>query len=1613
MPEQTNDLPLPIYKSRPPQWLPPIHSTADLGYPGFYPPRPSQDEDALTETNVKNGFVLDNPVSAESFSASAMINTELHSNDSLSKLADLMSEAFTRRVERIPPVPPSSYRIPTRVTLNDAKRQAWFADLANPDVPLYKLGKSVPHGAKGQDLLDLLHSNNVAIPRAVWFLRVFGANETAGLRNKPGYNPTQYSVDWANVVTGYMKKQLTEIALPSAPRPGVNIKHTFKSVLADSDTRERWISRFTYCLKLLRTFYTEGLVDHKTFLTWIVQQTTACNLAQAGFLTRLADEYLDDIMRSRALSRPLVEACASKLAEIKATSAQEYLHDTEHLLKILLQRFCLNIPDAFISPRLWMAYSELLGGLMIENLTGNYSGQGTDQNIIDIQRSLHTNYLDIARRNEAMLFRSAPSQVSARLATAVWDVKLLNSISRDTDMQKVQFFGSEFDDTPKFKDKLDMLLTWSVTPLQYGDHRPFAAATLIRIWRDRACERATRRDFKTPTEFLQDQLFDWLDSSEIAEEPSNIRAVALLYGKLVKHELFSYANYIQRLIARAETGLSFNEATESRHRRFLTWIPLLNSSISLINQRKAILYGIRAREIPEEGAERSIRKEIRSVLPELFGGEEKSIVISTTALLAHCNTLISASRFEQVRSFRQWLLPLVRKSIIRQKLESNALHKIYCISVELMAYTKCFHCILDLALCMLEHTTSSELLIGIIDSLHRYATIWACMDMLPAITLALDTAHQQWKSRGTQSRPLLTLLMEFDNGRYLGDTSRERILSDIAFFTHQLQPTADQLDEVPDTLPEVLLLNDDPNPAASSLLANALWIKYRSSDDWAWKVWDNVVTNVRLVSSIAANLSSRRACALRYGNFLWHVDQHLTNGLDDDISRWFIGPGKNIISALTSDAWDILTFILLYLAVHGSVKATTILSGLVYPAWCLGASLNSVEHEQVSETYLRAANSLCHHLLFQEDGSGDEMPPVNIFDVQCIRTRRQVVYCEPHFTLLVTNIPILIHLESNDLVSQDLRDESRSLRYRICRDPGFRQGAYRNLDIIKEAFENSPHLLNTNGAAHSKHVISGLRMILYDSAEEVELYDWPEVTCLLSPWKIVATTIQMQFMMKQLGRALVQDNTRETASASLDKLTLMLFHHTKTSEEACYVGEMARGADTAVAGKFINNGLNCMAQILLESAPSGLSVQSGSLDRLGELLRVLIHVAHPLREDSILLPQLEHIVQDEVLNSLFLRISQFESTYLAHVTQDESHRIKGDLVLLMRLLQFTLGFRGVWSSRSKEVGSKLCDTLFQLLIRFADGDALDFLLYPVIVDSLLYLYDEIPQDSKGVSFDPFRHYPSLPVSELPTGLPAEYRKQIISLLPYQPVVPTISNLVNSHKDMHGNVVFGSPVINRPWEWIENLGEPTLVDAKEGRQRHERGKVVTSCQIKNSASLPLENFGVQLTGANIIRNISAGYDSRSKGNIQSLEDGLPSDGIFARDWRETRVDPDSVSLPSSRSEMSQEISGHSTFKRERRGVPRGSPTSSVISRPSALGSSVRRSPTQASHSHASNSTVSEIIDVDSLSNATSRKDSSKRKAAVVVTISDDEIEIVEGPVPPAKKARISKSKAKKK
>lgn len=94
---------------------------------------------------------------------------------------------------------------------------------------------------------------------------------------------------------------------------GYHVFHTGKvkyHMLADGEL----ISHSS--LDLLHAFYSEGLVDNRTFLSWIVQQMSTCNLAQTGFVARLADEYFEGMLFSRALSRPFVEACLARLKEV-------------------------------------------------------------------------------------------------------------------------------------------------------------------------------------------------------------------------------------------------------------------------------------------------------------------------------------------------------------------------------------------------------------------------------------------------------------------------------------------------------------------------------------------------------------------------------------------------------------------------------------------------------------------------------------------------------------------------------------------------------------------------------------------------------------------------------------------------------------------------------------------------------------------------------------------------------------------------------------------------------------------------------------------------------------------------------------------------------------------------------------------------------------------------------------------------------------------------------------------------------------------------------------------------------------------------------------------------
>ena len=198
--------------------------------------------------------------------------------------------------------------------------------------------------------------------------------------------------------------------------------------------------------------------------------------------------------------------------------------------------------------------------------------------------------------------------------------------------------------------------------------------------------------------------------------------------------------------------------------------------------------------------------------------------------------------------------------------------------------------------------------------------------------------------------------------------------------------------------------------------------------------------------------------------------------------------------------------------------------------------------------------------------------------------------------------------------------------------------------------------------------------------------------------------------------------------------------------------------------------------------------------------------------------------------------------------------------------------------------------------------------------------------------------------------------------------------------------------------------------------------------KNASSLSLELFAARRTGEhipNLIRDTTKHDDHeknnmRLEGDVRSFEDGLSAESIYRRDWRETRLEAyrdgqveggaSSTGKVDGLDEVgllpvfpAQNLSGSAGA-----GSRRPSPASSVKSRASAQGtvSSVRQSPS--STNRMSTTTVSDIMEEGStaMRSATGHK----RKLD-----SDDEVEIVEGPLPikvDAKKPKIVKARGKK-
>ena len=157
----------------------------DTGSADFHPWTGHHPEDVLNETTTKNGS-YDKPhvPQNETSTARHAVWSSLKHKSGIQVLSSLFVLALDQRQAHGTVTASCTFKPPPRVTLTDTKREIWLRDLANPDIPLRRLSRTIPHGIRGKVLLDQCLAKAIPTSRAVWLAKCVGANEIRAFKRK-------------------------------------------------------------------------------------------------------------------------------------------------------------------------------------------------------------------------------------------------------------------------------------------------------------------------------------------------------------------------------------------------------------------------------------------------------------------------------------------------------------------------------------------------------------------------------------------------------------------------------------------------------------------------------------------------------------------------------------------------------------------------------------------------------------------------------------------------------------------------------------------------------------------------------------------------------------------------------------------------------------------------------------------------------------------------------------------------------------------------------------------------------------------------------------------------------------------------------------------------------------------------------------------------------------------------------------------------------------------------------------------------------------------------------------------------------------------------------------
>lgn len=409
----------------------------------YYPWTGKHPEDVINETNVKSGYWdrAPQPADRESNTAKAPLYNAFKHRHGLDSLSALFSLVLDQKSKHGVLTSMSAFRPPPRVTLTEAKRRTWIADLADGGIPLRKLSRTIPQGIRGTALLELCLSNLIPFNRAIWFIKCVGANEIRTLRRKGAS---------ASANVGAESKWLKEWTASIGTFLGTVIEHS---------STEHWSSASRYAFQLASRLYREDLLDRDQFLDWTIKSLSSCKLQHLLPWAAIAELYRQDLIRFRKRARQLVGALLCRMCEFQALNLVKNAV-WERLRTIVRGLACVR-PASFLMPEQWAEFSDILSICM-------RSDDPRDQRI----------YNHIRVRNERLMGRAVHGEKNVDVDKAVF--AYLDSLVPPYDISHIDnCLGSITNDRTQLS---KLCLRWATTRFRVGKARVYLIIRLLRTW---------------------------------------------------------------------------------------------------------------------------------------------------------------------------------------------------------------------------------------------------------------------------------------------------------------------------------------------------------------------------------------------------------------------------------------------------------------------------------------------------------------------------------------------------------------------------------------------------------------------------------------------------------------------------------------------------------------------------------------------------------------------------------------------------------------------------------------------------------------------------------------------------------------------------------------------------------------------------------------------------------------------------------------------------------------------------------------------------------------------------------------------------------------------------